>query len=771
MGQVANRSYRVGDVPVTGYQLQQFLGRGGFGEVWKATGPGGVTAAIKIIYDLDRKKGGKELKALRLLRDIRHPNLVPLTAFWLKSSDGELVSADSLTDFVDSGIDARGTLQTAVDTATAVASATSPAELVIAMGLAEKSLFDRLRECRDEGRRGVPPDELLTYMEDAARAIDLLNNKHGIEHCDIKPQNILLLSGAAQVCDFGLAKMVGEVRETSMGAGTIAYGAPEILFGKGPTATTDQYSLAISYFELRTGELPFASERISDVLGAKQDGNVDLSLLPESERQVIERAVAVEPANRFKNCGEMVRALRACVAEGMPLSDRPLRPLSLTETQNQRTTTSIHRLAIRRQRFWNRIAIGTIAAMLFVGCAAWISTISLRTTEEAAEKLAEAEQALVIAEKALEHANQMSEERSHQAEEPIHVQIEQAPVESTKPIELRENKPASEATAVTPATESTAVTPTTPTQPDIPPADVPPKETEHPTPQPPAPTVEVEDKVSSLAGNENPATPNSEPVAESSPPAAIEQVATAAEPVEVNSKSETAPTESTPVATQPTVTSTPTPTTPPAIESRPPAQPVRLSAQLTSDAWIITVSIAEPTKQIWSRFGENGEFESTGFQDIVSQLSSSRQPNKHLTLPLNSDVTQVFIKYLDVRGNMRGPFELTFSPQRQRAIHGEQMLKGFPRSWISFGESKGQPVAYFTQLLAHRYALSEIRYSVNSDSLDQIFPLPEATDSNPHSASSENRTFIELPGSNKYVAVQLTFADGEKSKVERFESK
>ncbi|MGE0756249.1 MAG: serine/threonine-protein kinase, partial [Pirellulaceae bacterium] len=316
------RTYRQGDEPVAGYQLQSFLGRGGFGEVWKAIGPGGVPSAVKIIHDLDRKHGGKELRALRLLRDIRHPNLVPLIAYWLKTKEGEILADEGtlqssgqqfdtevLRQSALSGCESRGTLLVPAKGA-AVVERPEPAELVIAMGLAERSLFDRLQECRAAGLPGVPVEELLTYLEDAARAIDLLNARHEIQHCDIKPQNILLLSGAAQVCDFGLAKMIGEVRETSMGAGTIAYGAPEVLLGKGPTTTTDQYSLAISYFELRTGELPFGSEWISEVLQAKQSGAMDLTQLPAPERNVLARAASLDPSRRFTSCVEMVRALR-----------------------------------------------------------------------------------------------------------------------------------------------------------------------------------------------------------------------------------------------------------------------------------------------------------------------------------------------------------------------------------------------------------------------------------------------------------------------------
>ena len=78
--------YGPGDEPIpgSGYRVVSFLGRGGFGEVWKARAPGGSEAALKIIR-LGGLEGRKELRALQLVKRIRHPNLMPIFGFWLRT--------------------------------------------------------------------------------------------------------------------------------------------------------------------------------------------------------------------------------------------------------------------------------------------------------------------------------------------------------------------------------------------------------------------------------------------------------------------------------------------------------------------------------------------------------------------------------------------------------------------------------------------------------------------------------------------------------------
>ncbi len=336
---MSRKLYRVGDEPVSGYRLDDFLGRGGFGQVWKAIGPGGIEVALKIIDDLGRKKGGKELRALRLLKRIRHPNLVAIMAYWCHDADGNLIEdegSDSLSD------DLRDTKQPGD-------LLSQPGELIIAMALAEMSLFDRMEQCQHQGLPGIPVNELLSYMAESAKSIDYLNKSHNIQHCDIKPQNILIQSGSAQVCDFGLAKAIGDVRQTSMAAGTMAYGAPEIFDRRGPQASTDQYSLAVSFYELCTGFLPFSEESITAVLDAKKSGNLDFSRVSHAERLVLTRATDCDPTSRYDNVAQMVRALVRCCPEdesgAQILPGSPQAAPSLSENARVRQTLANAALA------------------------------------------------------------------------------------------------------------------------------------------------------------------------------------------------------------------------------------------------------------------------------------------------------------------------------------------------------------------------------------------------------------------------------------------
>src|SRR5262245_21758355 len=217
------RVYRVGDEPVPQYRLVRKLGQGGFGSVWKAEGPGGIECALKFL-SMGNNQGLREYRSIKLLKNVRHPHLSPLSSFWLKDANENILgdNINDTTEFQNIGC-----------------------ELIIAMGLGEKSLADRLEECIKAGKPGLPTDELLHYMSQSADAIDFLNRPvhnlgagqpAALRHGDIKPANILTVGGGVWVCDFGLAGLLGggDVR-TSAGQPmfTPAYASPEIVNYRG----------------------------------------------------------------------------------------------------------------------------------------------------------------------------------------------------------------------------------------------------------------------------------------------------------------------------------------------------------------------------------------------------------------------------------------------------------------------------------------------------------------------------------------------------------
>jgi formylglycine-generating enzyme required for sulfatase activity len=255
--------------PVPDYELVQRLGRGGFGEVWKATGPGGVAVALKFIA-LGERAAAVELRSLELIRDIRHPHLLGLFGVWQQ-----------------------------------------PDRLILAMELGDGTLLERLHQVAGADRPGIVRDELLQYMRDAARGIDYLNGR-GIQHRDLKPQNLLLVGGGVKVADFGLAKLLEHTVTGHTGSMTLAYAAPEFFAGQ-TSGQSDQYALAVTYCQLRGGRLPFEGNQAQVVAGHMMQPP-DLTMLPEAERPAVARALAKNPPARWPSCQAFVEALAAAKA-------------------------------------------------------------------------------------------------------------------------------------------------------------------------------------------------------------------------------------------------------------------------------------------------------------------------------------------------------------------------------------------------------------------------------------------------------------------------
>jgi len=153
----------------------------------------------------------------------------------------------------------------------------------------------------------LPADEVLPYMEQAARGLDYLHRCE-IVHRDVKPQNIMLVGDVAKVCDYGLASELGDLRATT-NAFTLPYAAPDAINNR-PCPASDQYSLAVTYVELRTGRWPFVSNTATAVYGAKETGVHHLKFVKKrAVRAVLKKALSKNPNDRFATCGEFVKQL------------------------------------------------------------------------------------------------------------------------------------------------------------------------------------------------------------------------------------------------------------------------------------------------------------------------------------------------------------------------------------------------------------------------------------------------------------------------------
>lgn len=256
------------DKEILGYRLEKHIGSGGFGEVWSAEAPGGLMKAIKIVFGYhDGKRAQAELKALDRVKQLRHPFLLSLER--IEVFEGQLVVVSELADC---------------------------------------SLADRFNDQVAAGKSGIDREEILRYMRCSAEALDYLSSSHGLQHLDIKPENLLLIGQHVKVADFGLIKDLGQASQSLMSGMTPSYAAPELFDGR-PGKSSDQFSLAIVYQEMLTGHRPFSGTTPAQLAAQHMNGRPDISFLPPGDQPVVAKALAKDPSCRFDSCCEFVDEL------------------------------------------------------------------------------------------------------------------------------------------------------------------------------------------------------------------------------------------------------------------------------------------------------------------------------------------------------------------------------------------------------------------------------------------------------------------------------
>ncbi|MCA9192009.1 MAG: protein kinase [Planctomycetales bacterium] len=299
-----NPNIRAGFQPIAGYTLRRRLGAGGYGEVWLADAPGGLQKAIKFIFgSADQSQAAGELRSLQRIRQVHHPFILSLERI----------------EIVDS-------------------------QVIIVTELAESSLLDCFMKHKHRGAPGVARATLLEYLRDTSDALDFLAQKHGLQHLDVKPGNLLLIADRIKVADFGLIKDLQDKSQSLVSGLTPTYSAPEVFDGR-PDFRSDQYSLAIVYMEMLTGELPFTGRTTGELARQHISMPPDLEALPPADRPFVARALSKNPLDRYPTCRAFIDQLLKTRAAALPqLSERT--PKSKTPTA---VTSDSHRNATPTQ--------------------------------------------------------------------------------------------------------------------------------------------------------------------------------------------------------------------------------------------------------------------------------------------------------------------------------------------------------------------------------------------------------------------------------------
>ena len=171
-------------------------------------------------------------------------------------------------------------------------------------------------------RGALTLSECIDIMLQLTDGVNIAHSSY-IIHRDLKPQNIMIQdNGEIKITDFGIAMALNntQLTQTNSVMGSVHYLPPEQASGKGTTVKSDIYSMGIMFFELLTGSLPFKGEnaveiafkQIKDDIPSVREINPSI---PQSVENIILKATAKNPKNRYNNAKEMHDDIATCLNE------------------------------------------------------------------------------------------------------------------------------------------------------------------------------------------------------------------------------------------------------------------------------------------------------------------------------------------------------------------------------------------------------------------------------------------------------------------------
>jgi hypothetical protein len=183
--------------------------------------------------------------------------------------------------------------------------------------------------------------------------------------------------------------------------------------------------------------------------------------------------------------------------------------------------------------------------------------------------------------------------------------------------------------------------------------------------------------------------------------------------------------------------------------------------------WTVVFSVADPTLGISWRIGDAGEFRETGFIDTLDPRTRKRMPNPSIELPADAPAATIQVRYIDVSGEMQGPFPIRFDPEAALIHDQRKILDMTANSWLSFREFNGLLV-YYTHLMSYRCAIRQVKIGIDTTVPDRVLSMPPCDMKDPSAIPYDAKPYLKLSPTNQFVSVELTYRDGSVSEIKTF---
>ena len=338
---------------VPGYTVQELLGRGGSGEVWRAVPRrGGPPVAVKVLVEGEPQRQAREAA---LLGELDHPHLVRLVEVVHQPRRGGVTRVALVLDLLEGG---------------------SLGALLAARGR-------------------LSPGEVVTVCAPVAAALAHVH-AHGVVHGDLSPGNIVFTAeGRPVLTDLGVGRIIGETAAAEV---TPAYVDPTVARGSAPGPASDVFGVAAAAFHALTGIAPWNAATPADTLVVAAHGHLpDLAELapdaPAALLQVIGRGLSADPHERGSAAAFALDLRHACRPEPVALTPgavpgrgadprtelthvvpgRRPRPAPVVVQPPGRLDRARAVLADHRPAVPLRVLAGTTTALLVVALTAWLA--------------------------------------------------------------------------------------------------------------------------------------------------------------------------------------------------------------------------------------------------------------------------------------------------------------------------------------------------------------------------------------------------------------